>query len=273
MTVFEIAEKLSNVSQGDAEYEAKLLLSHFGGFSFSQILSDNPDFNSEELHDAIKKRLEHTPIAYILGQTEFYREKYFVSEDCLIPRSDTEIIVDYAIRHLPKNAYFADLCTGCGCIAISILSNRSDCRAIACDVSDGALKIAEKNAHLNRVSDRIEFVSHDVLSSALNGKFDAVISNPPYIRSDVIPTLSEEVKKEPTSALDGGIDGMVFYKRILPLYTDELKENGFFLFETGYDQKEAITEIAKENSFHCECINDYGKNHRGAILKKLSSDK
>lgn len=273
MTVFEIAEKLSSVSKDDAEYEAKLLLSHFGGFSFSQILTQNPDFNSESLSDAIEKRLARTPIAYIMGKTEFYREKYFVSEDCLIPRSDTEIIVDYAIRNLPKNAYFADLCTGSGCIAISILSNRSDCRAIACDVSDGALKIAEKNARLNRVSDRIKFVLHDVLSYAIDDKFDAVISNPPYIKSDVIPTLSDEVKKEPRSALDGGLDGMDFYRRILPLYKDKLKENGFFLFETGYDQREAIINISKENGFHCDCINDYGKNHRGAILKKLSSNK
>lgn len=269
MTVTELKKLLKDVSGESAEYEARLLMSHFGGYSASDILLKNPDFSSEELKDALERRMNNEPLAYIFGETEFYGEKYFVSPDCLIPRADTEIIVEYAIGHLKKNAFFADLCTGSGCIAISILSHRPDCKAIACDISRKTLEIAQKNAALNNVTERIDFVQRDILSEvALVGKFDAVISNPPYIRSDVISTLSEDVKKEPVIALDGGSDGMIFYRRIISEYSDSLDRDGFFLFETGYDQKEEISLLAKENSFFCECLTDYGKNHRGAVLRK-----
>ena len=269
MKVTELRKLLKDVAGESAEYEARLFMSHFGGYSASDILLKNPDVSSEELKEAVERRLNNEPLAYIFGETEFYGEKYLVSPHCLIPRADTEIIVEYAIRHLKKNAFFADLCTGSGCIAISILSHRPDCKAIACDISSEALEIAQKNADLNNVKERIAFAQCDILSAdALSYKFDAVISNPPYIRSDVIGTLSEDVKKEPVLALDGGKDGMIFYRRIISEYSGALNENGFFLFETGYDQKKDISELAEENSFFCECLTDYGKNHRGAVLRK-----
>lgn len=269
MRVDELKELLKDVSKESAEYEARLLLSHFGGYSASDILLHNPDFSSEEFKEAVERRLNNEPLAYIFGETEFYGEKYFVSPHCLIPRADTEIIVEYAIKNLKKNAFFADLCTGSGCIAVSILSHRPDCRAIACDISSEALETAQKNAVLNNVNERIIFTQCDILSDdALSYKFDAVISNPPYIRSDVISTLSEDVKKEPVIALDGGNDGMIFYRRIISEYGAALDENGFFLFETGYDQKNDILKLAEGSSFSCECLTDYGKNHRGAVLRK-----
>lgn len=269
MKVKEISEALIPVANDNADYEARLLFSFYSGLSFSQILAENPDFSSKELEAAVQRRLENEPLAYILGFTEFYGERYIVSPDCLIPRSDTEIIVEYAIKNLPKNAFFADLCTGSGCIAISILSHRPDCRAIALDVSTGAISIARKNAVANGVSDRIEFILCDLLSESISCEdLDAVISNPPYIRSDVIKTLDLDVRREPFIALDGGDDGMKFYRRITKEYEGKLKDSGFFLFETGYDQKYDIISLAKERGYSCECITDYGKNHRGAILKK-----
>ncbi len=269
MTVTEIREALIPVANENADYEARLLFSFYSGLSFSQILAENPDFSSRDLESALKRRLENEPLAYILGYTEFYGERYAVSPDCLIPRSDTEIIVEYAIKNLPKNAFFIDLCTGSGCIAISILAHRKDCRAIALDISLGALSIAKENAISNGVSDRIEFVLCDILSESISCEaLDAVISNPPYIRSDVIETLSSDVRREPIIALDGGEDGMKFYRRIVKEYESKLKDSGFFLFETGYDQKNDIISLAEQQGYLCECINDYGKNHRGAILKK-----
>ena len=269
MKVKEIREALLPVAKDSADYEARLLFSFYSGLSHSQILAENPDFYSEELAEAIERRLKYEPLAYILGFTEFYGERYIVSPDCLIPRSDTELIVEYAINNLPKNANFIDLCTGSGCIAISILSHRKDCRAIALDISEKAISIAKKNAAANGVSDRIGFVLCDLLNEEFSYTgFDAIISNPPYIRSDVISSLSPDVLREPKLALDGGEDGMKFYRRILEICGDRLNENGFFLFETGYDQKSDIVLLAKEKGYLCKCIVDYGKNHRGAILKK-----
>lgn len=269
MKVKEIREALLPVANESADYEARLLFSFYSGLSFSQILAEDPDFYSKELELAIERRLRCEPLSYILGFTEFYGERYVVSPDCLIPRSDTELIVEYAINNLPKNARFIDLCTGSGCIAISILSHRKDCRAIALDISEKALSIAKKNAELNDVFDRIEFVLCDLLNEEFSCTgFDAIISNPPYIRSDVISSLSPDVLREPRLALDGGDDGMKFYRRILEICGDKLNENGFFLFETGYDQKNDIIALAEENRYLCECIVDYGKNHRGAILRK-----
>ena len=267
MTFKELRGILKDNGIEDADFEAGMLFSKYAGVSVAQ-LPFNPSCESEELKAALKRRIGKEPLQYILGECEFYNEKYFLSRECLIPRADTEIIVEYAIKNLPKGAMFADLCTGSGCIAISILANRKDCRAVACDISDGALEMAKKNAIHNGVADRIEFFSCNVLQEKTDGQFDAVISNPPYIRSEVIPTLSPEVQKEPLRALDGGDDGMIFYRRIVKDYKDSLKENGFLLFETGYDQKEEIVKLADENSLLCECLCDYGKNHRGAVMRR-----
>ena len=203
---------------------------------------------------------------YIIGRWEFYREEYFVSPDCLIPRSDTEILVDYLVKHLPQNASFLDLCTGSGCIAISTAKNRPDTTALACDISDGALALAKKNALHNRV--QIEFFKADVkMPSATDKKFDCIVSNPPYIPSAVVDTLEEELFHEPRIALDGGDDGMDFYRSIVENYSGNLKEGGFFAFEMGYDQKNAISALADEYGFAVTHINDYGGNFRVAILK------
>ncbi len=266
MTFRELRNTLRDGGIADADFEAGLLFRKYAGVS-AATLPLNPVCESRELQKAIERRLAHEPIQYIIGECEFYREKYFLTSDCLIPRADTEIIVEYAIRNLPRGAYFADLCTGSGCIAISVLASRPDCRAIACDISAGAVETARKNAERNGVAERIEIVELDVLTSLIYGELDAVISNPPYIRSDVIPTLSREVLREPIRALDGGDDGMIFYRKIVESYKDRIKKNGFLLFETGYDQRDEITDIANKNALSCECLSDYAGNHRGAVLR------
>ena len=139
------------------------------------------------------------------------------------------------------------------------------------EISDGALALAKKNASLNGVSDRLSFFEADVLCDidAFDGKaFDAILSNPPYIRTDVIDTLSDEVKKEPRIALDGGDDGLLFYRTILEKHTRFLKKNGFILFEIGYDQGEEISALANESGFTCEIIKDLSGCNRVAFLKK-----
>ena len=216
-----------------------------------------------EYKNAIDRLDNREPLAYIIGEWYFYDEKYKVNENCLIPRPDTEHLVDYLIKNLPKNAVFADLCTGSGCIAISVLAHRKDVTAVAVDISEGAISIAMENSVINSVSDRITFICSDILSdNPLNdGIFDAIVSNPPYIKTDVIDTLEPEVRNEPRIALDGGKDGLDFYKRIFTEYRKNVSPGGFIITEIGYDQGPQVQDL-----FGCQISKDYGGNDRIAIL-------
>ncbi|MBQ8208543.1 MAG: peptide chain release factor N(5)-glutamine methyltransferase [Clostridia bacterium] len=266
----EICEKLKKAGIDAPKHEAALLLEKFCGVSPSALpLIGDRDFSDEKLSAAVSRRAERYPLQYILGEWNFYGEKYLVDESCLIPRSDTEILVETAINKLPKNAVFADLCTGSGCIAISILAHRKDCRAFAFEISQKALGLAKKNSELNGVAERFFPMEADVLNPIIaNTAFDAIISNPPYIRTGVLPSLSEEVKKEPIIALDGGEDGLIFYRAILQKHTSLLKKDGFIAFEIGYDQGEELKGLATQHGFECEIIKDYGGNDRVALLTK-----
>ena len=245
--------------------EAKVLIEEIcGEFSFDR------DYDSEALTSAVEKRCTHYPLQYIIGKWWFCRCEFEVNENCLIPRPDTEIAVEVAQKLLPPNARFADLCTGSGCIAIGLLDLRPDTSATAVELYPETLELAQKNAQRNNVVERFSGVLGDVLSGEVLGEemFDAIISNPPYIRSDVVPTLSKEVMFEPHAALDGGDDGMIFYRRIVEAYIENLAEGGAFVFEIGYDQAEEIRAIAVENSLDCKIIKDLGGNDRVAVLQR-----
>ncbi len=223
----------------------------------------------QELPRAVARRAAHEPLAYIFGEWEFFREKYAVNENCLVPRADTELLVEKACAFLPKGARFLDLCTGSGCVAISTLATRRDTTAVALDLSRGALALARKNAETNGVAPRVEFVLSDVLrapDAALVGKFDAVLANPPYIAHAVLATLQEEVQKEPRMALDGGADGLDFYRAILRKWKSVLRPDGFFLLEIGYDQARSVGRIAADAGLSCEVFADLGGNDRVVFL-------
>ncbi len=271
MTYREIIIAFQNAGIESAEYEAECLIEDLCHVNrLSLFANPEKDYPSEILQNAVKRRLQHEPLQYILGKWQFYRQTYKVSPDCLIPRSDTEILVEEAIERLPKNAHFADLCTGSGCIAISTLAERPDTSAQAYDLSDSALQIAKENSVLNGVSDRLTIEKADLLTVAPErlGKFDALLSNPPYIRTDVIETLSDEVRHEPKMALDGGKDGLVFYRALLKLSNECLNEKGFCLFEIGFDQAEKITQLSHENGYACKIKKDYAGQDRVVILTK-----
>ncbi len=269
MTYRELCGQLSAGGIEAAEFEAECLLEDLCGADRFSILS-NPDrdYPSSALERALARRLGHEPLQYILGVWSFYRGTFRVSPDCLIPRADTEVLVEEAIRRLPQGAYFADLCTGSGCVGIATLSERPDTRALGVDLSRGALEIAAENAVRNGVSDRFRLLRADLLTAAPEtlGRFDAILSNPPYIRSEVVDTLSAEVRHEPRMALDGGADGLVFYRALLRLAKDCLTDSGFCLFEIGYDQGEAIRALAASYGFACEVKRDLGGQDRVAIL-------
>lgn len=274
MTYRELLSRLADISPEEYEHEAKILVETFTDKKiWSVSLDKDSELDSEELEEALKKREARVPLQYILGKWEFYRQTYYVDESCLIPRSDTEILVQLAIEMLPHGAHFSDLCTGSGCIAISVLSEREDTSAVLVDKFPQTLDMARKNAEHNRVTDRAEMILMDVLEEEGEFErraFDAILSNPPYIRSEVVKTLSEEVRKEPHAALDGGGDGLTFYRAIITNYMKYLKEEGFMLLEIGYDQAEDIISICRTESLSCEIFKDYGGRDRVAKVSRTS---
>ncbi len=266
MKYSELTARLGAANIPSPAFEARLLLSHYAALSDTEILLGDPEADSPMLTDAVSRRIQGEPLAYILGETEFFRERYLVTPDVLIPRPDTECLVEYAVSHLPPRARFADLCTGSGCIAISILKSRPDTTAIALDLSERALAVAKQNAELNGVADRLTFMQADVLQPVSGlGRLDAAISNPPYIASEVIPALSREVRHEPMLALDGGADGLAFYRAMLS-YLPKLVSGGTILFEIGYDQEKDIHRLAEAAGLRCEVRRDFGGNPRVALL-------
>ena len=266
----ELRARLRNAGIENDAGEAALLLSAFEGVRASEIpLCRDRDFTSEKLTSALLRREKREPLQYILGEWDFYNESYTVSEDCLVPRSDTELLVEVALKNLPQGACFADLCTGSGCVAVSTLANRKDTKALAVELYPRTLELACRNAEKNGVSDRFLPLMADVLLPLpIKERFDAILSNPPYIRTDEIETLAPEVRHEPRAALDGGRDGMIFYRAIVKNCASLLREGGFFAFEIGADEGDAISEIASENGFSCELFRDLGGNDRVAVLKK-----
>ncbi len=225
-------------------------------------------FSGEAPAAALQKRCERYPLQYILGKWYFWRECYTVTPDCLIPRPDTEHLVERAIALLPSGARFLDLCTGSGCVAISVLASRADTTAEAVDLFAPTLALAAYNAEQNGVAPRVRFTQADVLKPPqIAGPFDAILSNPPYIRNDVVPTLSTEVGHEPAAALRGGVDGLDFYRSILANWRRLLTPEGFVLFEIGYDQARALTELAAEHGLSAEVFRDFGGNDRVVLIR------
>ena len=267
MTYAEICERLERAGIESARWEARLLIEEL----LSEF-SEEKDYESEKLEKAVARRCERYPLQYIIGKWWFARCELEVNENCLVPRPDTELLVELAMKRLPEGASFADLCTGSGCIAIALLDLRPDVSACAVELFPKTLELAERNAVKNRVSDRFDGILGDVLADDVLGekRFSAIISNPPYIRSDVIPTLEKEVLTEPSAALDGGEDGLIFYRAIVDNFGKNLDGNGFFLFEIGYDQGDDLKRIATERGFSCEIYKDLGGCDRAALLRKDS---
>lgn len=268
MTVKDIARALAAAGIENAAFEARLLVSHFEGISMAEALTaeiSKESFTSEALASALSRRLQREPLAYITGKVGFYGEELSVTPDTLIPRADTEILVEEAIKRLPKGAFFADIGTGSGAIVLSVLKHRPDLSAVAVDISPAALAVAKRNAKALGALGRVHFLEADALEALpeeVTGA-EAILSNPPYIESAVIETLAPELAFEPALALDGGADGLSFYRAILEKCTAPL-----FLFEIGYNQAAALTEMGKGHNFSVCIKQDFGGNDRVAILSK-----
>lgn len=275
MTSREVEAALAAAGIDEAAIETRELFRVFAGISPAEYLwrhrsATPPECDTPELRSALSRRLSREPLAYIIGEREFFGRAFRVTPACLIPRADTETVVETALSLLPRGARFLDLCCGSGCIGLSVLAERPDTRALFVDISCDALDVARDNAARLGVSERADFLCADLLSETLapelSAPVDAVISNPPYIESAVVSTLSPEVAREPLLALDGGADGLVFYRKLTRDFAPTVRRGGFILYEIGYDQGEAIRRIAHGESLDCKVIADLGGRDRAAML-------
>lgn len=219
----------------------------------------------------IKKLIEGIPIQHITHMQEFMRMNFFVNEDVLIPRPDTESLVEEVISIAKRiNAKkIMDLCTGSGAIAVSLAKYIENSEITAVDISKKALNIAKKNAINNNVQNQITFVESDLFNRIKKDKYDIIVSNPPYIRKDIIKTLDKEVQREPKIALDGGYDGLDFYRKIINKSEEYLKFKGYLCLEIGYDQKIDVIELIEneEKFVDTYCKKDLYGNDRVVVTK------
>ena len=223
------------------------------------IVYDNKEIEKKEQWEYfvnIEKIANGVPLQHITHTQEFMKMDFFVNENVLIPRPDTEILVEEVINLAKKidNPKILDLCTGSGAIAISIAKNVPSAEVLAIDISEKALEVAKKNAH--KLQAKVKFKKSNLFSNIGKMKFDIIVSNPPYIKKTDIKLLSNEVQKEPQIALDGGYDGLDFYRKISNQAIDYLKFGSYLCFEIGYDQQEDVTEIIKNtkhfNNTYCK---------------------
>ena len=260
-----LGEKVLNMADvADAKIDAWLLLEMVckiaRSFYYLHMEDEVAEEQLSEYEIALRKRAEHVPLQYIVGEAEFMGLKLKVNSNVLIPRQDTETLVEEALKHLGdvEKPEILDMCTGSGCILLSLLLERQDACGTGVDVSPEALEVAKKNAGILKVENRADFVESDLFSAPYfcekggkdSGKYDILISNPPYIATEEIETLMEEVRlHDPRKALDGMEDGLYFYRKITAEAGRYLKPGGWLLYEIGCTQGEAVSTMMKAAGF------------------------
>ena len=262
--------KLNEFNIDDSTTKVRILLSSLLNVSKEKLLIMDEEVDEklvERFNDNLNKLIKGVPVQYLVNKQSFYGMDFFVDNRVLIPQPDTECLVEEGLEFLKgkENAKVLDLCTGSGAIAISIAKN-SDATIYASDISKDALDVAKLNA--TTLGADITFIESDLFKN-INEKFDLIISNPPYIKTDVIESLSIEVKNEPILALDGKEDGLYFYREIIKSAKDYLNQNGKLLFEIGFDQKESVTKLFDEAGFD----NVYSKKDLAGLDRIVSGEK
>lgn len=266
-------EKLKENNIEDASLKAKMLLSEILEMKKEYLIVheeeilDEPDINT--FFEKIDRLVNNEPIQYILNRQDFMGLNLYVDSNVLIPQPDTEILVEevIALASEKENLKILDMCTGSGAIAISLAKYIKNSNVYATDISEKALEIAKDNS-LKNITD-ITFIHSDVFENVKENEFDFIVSNPPYIETDVIKTISKEVQNEPHIALDGGEDGLYFYRKISKEAFDFLKQDGYLAFEIGYNQREAVENLLRENGYkNIYSKKDLGGNDRIVIGQK-----
>lgn len=257
---------LESKNIGDAKIDAWYLLSFITGITRADYFLRQNDAIEEESYaryqEALSRRGSHIPLQHITGEQDFMGLTFRVNEHVLIPRQDTETLVEQALKVIPEKSRILDLCTGSGCVIISLVVLGKELTGVGVDISDEALAVAKDNG-ARLAGDRVEFIHSDLFSSVA-GKYNCIVSNPPYIPSQVIEELEPEVKDhEPRLALDGTEDGLLFYRKITEKSPDYLNEGGWLLVEIGYDQGESVSQLFIDNGFkEVEVIKDLAGNNR-----------
>ncbi|MGN0383850.1 MAG: peptide chain release factor N(5)-glutamine methyltransferase [Eubacterium sp.] len=244
---------LSDVDIPDAKTDAWILMEYVFDMNKSRYflyMNDEADPNNADIYiELVNKRMNHIPLQYITGETEFMGLTFKVNSSVLIPRQDTEILVEETGRYVTSQKTVLDMCTGSGCIAISIARLYNPLKVTGADISSKALDTALENAEINKVNDKIEFVQSDLFEN-INEKYDIIVSNPPYIRTNDIEMLMSEVKDfEPRNALDGAFDGLKFYRNIAEYGKQYLHPQGMIAFEIGFEQAEDVSNILGNNGY------------------------
>lgn len=253
----------------EAELDARLLLEYVCETRIDTLLLE-PDRtvcaeNVSRYRDLVTRRCAREPLAYIVGSTDFMGLLFEVSPDVLIPEQDTENLVEEILREARDGERILDLCTGSGCILLSLLHYSNTSTGIGTDLSSKALELAGRNADRLGLSERVKWRQGDLFEAVdAEEKFDLIVSNPPYIASGVIPELAAEVRcHEPRLALDGGPDGLAFYRRIIPGAVSRLVIGGALCLEIGFDQGESVSDMMREAGYYdVTVIKDYGGNDR-----------
>lgn len=274
-----IRECLAALNQAFREYgiensmfESNLLMREILKLSpLDLVLSHQKELSKEEkekITAARDRRLSGEPLQYILGTQEFMGLEFIVTPDVLIPRSDTETLVE-AVLSERRGMNVLELCAGSGCIAVSLAHFNPGAYVRSVDISEPALAVAKRNAEKNHVSDRVRFEKMDILTEKPCGVYDVIVSNPPYIEHDVLPMLQREVfLHEPHLALDGGADGMVFYRRIAELAPGLLQEHGSIYLEVGEKQAKKVAALLESQRLKTEIIYDLCGVERVVIGRK-----
>lgn len=244
-------DRLEKAGIQEAALDARLLLEEVCRTDRNTLLVHGDRAVTEEEETQfrifIERRSTHEPLQQITGWQEFMGLRFSVTEDVLVPRQDTETLVEEVMRYLRDGMEILDVCTGSGCILLSLLRYSNGCRGVGCDISKKALAVAGQNAKELGIS--AQFIQSDLFES-IEGRFEYIVSNPPYIRKDMIPTLMEEVRDhEPLIALDGGEDGLDFYRKITREATEHLYSGGMLFFEIGYDQGETVKLLMEEEGY------------------------
>ena len=270
MTYFNLINRLSDIGASSPTHEANEMIRVMLGKSREWCMQIRDAELPSVIDSALKKRADGFPLQYILGEAWFWGNRFTVSPDCLIPQPDTEHCVSLALKNLTPGGKLLDICTGSGCIAISILKENLSASATAIDIWAPALAIAELNAAQHSVTDRLSLIQADALTDDISeyvNDADVIVSNPPYINSDVIDTLSPEVRHEPRIALDGGSDGMIFYNHFINTLVPIMKPSASMILEIGYDQSERISALCENAGLSCTFHRDFGGNIRVAVIR------
>lgn len=245
------AEILEHAGIPDAKLDAWYLLEYVTGISRASYFGDPkrevPKEQAESYREVIFRRAGHIPLQHITGEQEFMGYSFLVNPDVLIPRQDTEILTEEALKFTEPGMKVLDLCTGSGCILISLMKKCHGLTGTGCDISEKALKTARENGR--RLQVEVSWIQSDLFEQ-ISERFDLIVSNPPYIRTGVIEELQEEVRlHDPWIALDGKKDGLYFYRRIIAESTGYIRDNGALMFEIGHDQAEDVVRLMEEAGY------------------------